>query len=216
MEEKVKVDKDNYKEIMLKRSIIICWILLGICFIVKLLGGDYFAIACENERFIKICLFCDKYYISVVFRMLSFISSSFLIMKCVDYNTSKPKTLLFIFMCFIYWCFKHLVEVDIIDISLVANNILDFVILYALIFFVIDKEQRETKIILKPLIAVSLLFLFSIISAFVKNIGIKGKITNSFFEGFIFMIDYYIMLVLTFLYSRRRCLKWEIGDGSRG
>lgn len=216
MREKAKIDKDNYKEVMLRRSIIICWVLLGVCFVVKLLGGNYFAIACENERFVKVCLFCDKYYISVVFRMISFISSSFLIMKCVNYNTSKSKTLLFVSMCFAYWCFKHLIEVGIIDVSLVANNILDFIILYALILFVVDKSQSKFKIILKPLIAVSLLFLFSIISAFVKNIGIKDKITNSFLEGFIFMIDYYIMLVLTFLYSKRRYLKWEIGDGSRG
>ena len=42
---------------------------------------------------------------------------------------------------------------------------------------------------------------FSILSVVTKNIGITGTIANSSLIAIIFMIDYYIMLVLCYLYS---------------
>lgn len=35
------VTEDNYKQIVLKRMIIICWVILFVCFIIKIFGGDF-------------------------------------------------------------------------------------------------------------------------------------------------------------------------------
>ena len=204
MKSKNKITEDNYQEIVLKRSIIICWILLAICLVIKLFGGNFFGIVCENENFIGFCNFIDQYQISAIFRFLSFMVSSILVMKIVNYESKTLNTIAYTFLCFAYWCFKHLIEVDIIQISTLLYNIIDSVSLYVLILIVINKHQPKWKIFLKPLLAVIILLVFSFVSAFVKNIGINARITSSFLTGFIFMIDYYIMLILTYLYVKRR------------
>ena len=56
----VKTTDKNYKPVVIKRCIIACWILLGICLVIKLFGGNYFAILCTNERFIAVCNFVDE------------------------------------------------------------------------------------------------------------------------------------------------------------
>ena len=51
-----KLDKIKY----IKRVIIVCWGALALCFIIKLFGGNFFQIICENETFIAICDYADK------------------------------------------------------------------------------------------------------------------------------------------------------------
>ena len=46
------VTEDNYKQVVLKRMIALCWVLLGVCFVVKIFGGNFFAFVGESE-FIK-------------------------------------------------------------------------------------------------------------------------------------------------------------------
>ena len=46
---------------VLKRAIVLCWIALAFCFIIKICGGNFFAIAVENERFIAVCKYVDKH-----------------------------------------------------------------------------------------------------------------------------------------------------------
>ena len=41
-----KLDKEKY----LKRVIIVCWIALGLCFGIKLFGGNLFEIMCRKQR----------------------------------------------------------------------------------------------------------------------------------------------------------------------
>ena len=37
------VTNDNYKQKVLQRMILVCWIILLICFVIKLFGGNFFA-----------------------------------------------------------------------------------------------------------------------------------------------------------------------------
>ena len=67
---KLVVNEDNYKRIVLKRMIIVCWILLAICFGIKLFGGNFFNIICTNEKFIEVCNFIDN---TAWFHVISFI-----------------------------------------------------------------------------------------------------------------------------------------------
>ena len=43
------VTGDNYKQIVLKRMITLCWILLAVCFVIKLFGGNFFAFIGESK-----------------------------------------------------------------------------------------------------------------------------------------------------------------------
>lgn len=195
-------DDKDYKEIILKRAIILCWVLLIICFIIKLCGGNYFDIMCNNENFIKFYNFIENSIIKYIIYLFSFIFSSYLLLKIVkpDFKILSLKSLLFLICCIIVWAFKLLIELNIFTMNTLIVNILDFVILYVLLVIF-------TKRPLLSIFAVILLFVFSIISSLVKGIGIDSSITDNYFVAQIFLIDYYLMLVLSVLYSKKIQIK---------
>ena len=117
MKIKNKITEDNYQEVVLKRLIIICWVLLAICFVIKLFGGNFFEIMCTNKTFIKFCDFVDKYYICLVFEFVSFILSSFLIIKCANMDMSKARKFIIFALLIVYWCFKTLITLGYIKIN---------------------------------------------------------------------------------------------------
>lgn len=195
-------DDKDYKEIILKRAIILCWVLLIICFIIKLCGRNYFDIMCNNENFIKFCNFIENSIIKYIIYLFSFIFSSYLLLKIVkpDFKILSLKSLLFLICCIIVWVFKLLIELNIFTMNTLIVNILDFVILYVLLVIF-------TKRPLLSIFAVILLFVFSIISSLVKGIGIDSSITDNYFVAQIFLIDYYLMLILSVLYSKKIQIK---------
>lgn len=199
MKEKVKITEDNYKEIILKRAIILCWVLLAICFAIKIFGGNFFEIVCTNEKFIKVCEFINNSWIYSLLAYISFTSTSLLLLLIVRENKKffTRNTLIFWLVVSIYWIFKLLVELEIIKLSVTVMSFIDYPILWLLLFLFTKKP-------LKSIFAVVLMILFTFISVFVKNIGLTNKITDSALITLIFMIDYYIMLILTFLYSKKR------------
>lgn len=195
-------DDKDYKEIILKRAIILCWVLLIICFIIKLCGGNYFNIMCNNENFIRFCNFIENSIIKYIIYLCSFVFSSYLLLKIVkpDFKILSLKSLLFLICCIIVWAFKLLIELNIFTMNTLIVNILDFVILYVLLVIF-------TKRPILSIFAVILLFVFSIISSLVKGISIDSSITDNYFVAQIFLIDYYLMLVLSVLYSKKIQIK---------
>ena len=66
-QDNVVTTKDKYNRVI-KRSIILCWIALAICFIVKIFGGNFFEIVVHNDRFTAVCEFCQKVlYLLILF-----------------------------------------------------------------------------------------------------------------------------------------------------
>lgn len=193
------VTEDNYKEIVLKRAIILCWIMLAICFVIKIFGGNFFNIVCNNEKFIEVCEFFDNSWIYSLLAYISFMLTSILLLIIVrdDKRLFTKNTLLFIIVVSIYWIFKLLVELEYIKLSVVVMSFIDYPVLYLILLLFTKKP-------LKSVIAVILMVVFTMISVFIKNIGLTNKITNSSLITLIFMLDYYIMLILTFLYSKKR------------
>lgn len=196
MKIKTKITEDNYQEVVLKRSIIICWVLLAICFVVKLFGGNFFEIMCTNEKFIGVCRFLETSGLCYVEGYITFIFSSTCLLLIIRDNKKvfNKNTLFYIILCSIYWGLKIMIETGVINIPMAICDIMDFVVLYLLLFIFSRKWH-------KSILAVVLMFVFTMISAITKNIGFSGDITNSMVIANIFMLDYYIMLVLTLLYS---------------
>lgn len=204
MKIKNKITEDNYQEVVLKRSIIICWVLLAICFVIKLFGGNFFEIMCTNEKFIKICEFIDSSYLFYVIQFIVSMLSMVIIMLSIDTKASKLSVIIKIVLCFMLWCVKHLQSIGIINISLYVIDVIDFVFIYFVSMILYEKGTKKRTRFLKPLLFVVLLFIFTLISAIVKNIGLSGVLPNYSLIGLIYMIDYYIMIVLLFLYEKRR------------
>ena len=64
-QDNVVTTKDKYNRVI-KRSIILCWIALAICFIVKILGGNFFEIVVHNDRIA----------LTLIFQVLSLITKN--------------------------------------------------------------------------------------------------------------------------------------------
>ena len=76
----------------IKRAIILCWILLAVCFAIKLFGGNWFEIVCANEHFIKFCDFIDKAYINYPLSCVFYITSNFFFI--ISFNGKTNSVLL--------------------------------------------------------------------------------------------------------------------------
>ena len=64
-QDNVVTTKDKYNRVI-KRSIILCWIALAICFIVKIFGGNFFEIVVHNDRIA----------LTLIFQVLSLITKN--------------------------------------------------------------------------------------------------------------------------------------------
>jgi hypothetical protein len=196
MKEKLKITEENYKEIMLKRAIILCWVLLAICFVIKIFGGNLFEIVCTNEKFIKVCEFVDNSIIYYIIGFLTYSLTNIFLILTISNNKklfSKPN-ILFLLLTSIYWCFKLFINLGYIYVSIHIVTIIDLLCLYLLLFIFTKKPVMS-------LIAIVLMYVFTLLSVIIKNTGINHNIDDSTLVSLIFMVDYYIMLVLTFLYS---------------
>ena len=205
MKEKETITKDNYKEKTLKRAIIVCWILLAICFVVKICGGNFFNIVCNNENFIKFCNYCDTSFIRYVFYYPVFIIESSLLLITIkpDKKIFSINFVLYIICCSLFWIVKVLHEIQIIKLDVNIANIFPIIILY-LLLMIFSKKPLTSLICLIYQTALTLL------SSFIRNISFVNLMTDSFLITTIFLIDYYIAMILTVLYRKRIYLKREI------
>lgn len=120
-----------------------------------------------------------------------------------DLKLVSAKSILYFVLCNIMWVIKLLIEKEILIISMIGRDIIDFIAL----FMMLTTISRKVK---GSIVAIIMLFIFTLISAITKNIAFEQVLTTSFLIDSIFMIDYYIMLVLTMLYSKKRNLEKEI------
>lgn len=204
MKKKVEITKENYKEIVLKRAIIVCWVLLAICLIIKICGGNIFNIACETEAFIKFCNYCDTSFIRYVIYFAYFMFES-----TVYALTLKPETKItdkrfwfYFISCVIFWAIKVLYEVGIIKINIIIANIIPLIILYLLLLLFSKRPVMSILIILYQTALV-------LLSSYIKSISLTGTLSESALMTFIFYIDYYIVFLMTMLYSKIIYLKKE-------
>lgn len=186
------VTEENYKQIVLKRMIILCWITLLICFIIKIFGGNFFNIIISTETYTKYNKIFDTglmYYISryVLCQIGTFIYL-LAVTRQTYYNFKTFMVILVInSMVFIVKCFNQIVGL-----------VLDITILEIAVPLVIRRNLKSV------IIGVVLLNSFQLISLFVKNLGIFKVLDTTFIIGFIYSLDYYLMLFIYYLYNNLR------------
>lgn len=196
MKDKIKITKDNYKEIVLKRGIVTCWILLAICLIIKIFGGNFFNIVCENEKVIWLCNYIDNSWIYSLIAYFTFTSTSLMLLLIIrdDKRFFTKNTLLFWIFVSLYWVFKLMIELGYIIINIHIITVLDLVILFVALWIASKHPIRSLCVII-------LMYVFTFASVFIKSTGISNSVSDSALVGLIFLLDYYIMLTLTLLYS---------------
>lgn len=183
-----KLDKKKY----LQRVIIVSWIALIICFVIKLFGGNLFEIACTNETFIAICDYADthlwaNYLISALYCFISLYFFTLAIMQKTKYKAWQLIILILTVLggtALKIWNSTYGIYFDIWQ-----------VIIMPIIFL-----NKEFKKYLNIVIANILLFGFQIISMYTKDIEF-GVLGDSILVGTIYSIDVFIMIVLYFAYA---------------
>lgn len=188
---------------MLKRMIITCWIVLFICFAIKMLGYNLFEIASNNETLHKICKYIDSSWIIYLLDFILFTIGNILLLLICNCKMKWKQLLLWNGVFNIYWIFKLLVGIGIISINMAIYDILDIVVL----FIVLIASSKKIRL---PLLTIVLMVIFTIISTVTKNINFNAVLDKSSFMVTIFSIDYYIMLTLSVLYSNKIQLKKEV------
>lgn len=182
----------------LKRLIILSWIILFLCVIIKLFGGNFFKIVITSDKFIAVCNSIDgnrilKYGIYLVINLIS--NFIYLLAVCGRKNFNLKTSLILIGVLTIFFFLKVFNEY----IGLATDIIQAFII--PLFFIGIKKWYRI-------LIGFILDLSFQLISTFLKGIGFSY--VSSEILQIPFMIDYYIMLFLYYLYSYRSTLTLKI------
>ena len=198
------VTKDNYKQIVLKRMIILCWIVLGICFVVKLFGGNFFNIMCKDERFISFCDYIQNsfwyYIVSFIFYCLNTILIWLAMARCIMlYKRDLFISIIIILLLYIIQVISQL-YINALLISFVFT-IIRYIILPLFIF----------KLKLKNILIVCILDIATqFITLIIKDLSIVKVISDDVLISLIFMIDHYIMTILIYLYSYKTNKNKEI------
>ena len=187
-----KTATDTTREV-LKRMIILCWVILAVCFVVKIFGGNFFNIVVNNERFIRVCNYVENTFLYYVIGFLFYYANGLFILLAMKRElTPTNKELLFyslftIILFAIQYTFKY---IGFLEISMIITTI-RYILLPLFVF----------KVKLKDVIIINVFDLvFQLISSFVKSIDVSNTIADKFLIVIIFLIDYYIMVFLLYLY----------------
>lgn len=173
--------KDKYKTL-----ICCCWGVLIFYSIIKLISGKSFEIVCENERFIYICNLIDNSWLRYIVSGIIYSISSFLIYLSMTLRKFKKD----------FWLLFILFPISFIKDKLYwLGLILDFITLI-LLPLIVCKFNNWKRVLLGVVLVIS----FQVISLFIRNLGIYYN-NDSLTISIILSIDYYIMIVLYYLYS---------------
>ena len=177
--------------------ILISWIALIICLIVKLFGGNWFELWLENDNFIKFCEFVDEtIWLKRTLAVIIAITSTYPIM-CLIYNVKYYKGL---------WIFLYVVIMILKSLSswyfLVVSYIMDALILI-IIPMIITKNWK------RPIIVNIIILGLQLMTLAVRNlnVGTGFNVNNTFIIQVLYQIDYYLMLILLYLYNIKKMNK---------
>ena len=172
--------------------ILISWIALIICLIVKLFGGNWFELWLENDNFIKFCEFVDEtIWLKRTLAVIIAITSTYFIM-CLIYNVKYYKGLWIVLYIIIMilkslnsWYFK------------IGSYIIDLLILI-IIPMIITKNWK------RPIIVNILTMALQLLTILIRNVNSGLNAADTFIEQFLIQIDYYLVLILLYLYNTKK------------
>ncbi len=195
----------------IKRAILLCWIMLVACFVIKLFGGNWFEIVCTNEHFSNICNFVDNnFLVSEIIGFLLYVPSTLIILLSTSLipKPTKETTIEALTIIIIVWLTHYIGNVTKTIVEIFA-----FIISPLLLNITqndVDKMDFVRKKWFLGIVGYAIVMIFQIISVITRNIGINFT-DDSLLVTFFLMIDYYIMVLLYYLY-----VKLKKGDNKNG
>lgn len=184
---KIIVDKAR----LLRRAIIISWITLALCFVVKIFGSNFFEIMCENPNYKALCEYADSHFWLkyILMALSSLLCQALYILAILQKYKFTTKQFLIMLV-------SVLVNAYIKEYYPFISFIFDFWLTLFLPMIFLGKNFKKYWNI--P-IGIILILSFQFLSLVAKNISI-GRIDNSTFISLIYGIDVYIMCFLYYLY----------------
>lgn len=184
-----KLDKERY----LKRVIVVCWIALGICFGIKLFGGNLFEIMCSNENFIKVCEYADNHFLAyyLINALYCFVSLYFFTLAiCGKKSFRKWELLVVIATVIVGTLVKYFNQYVGLVFDVWQGIIMPCI-------FTIKTPKKHIYVIPANI----MLFVFQAVSMFVKNVDFGVLTDKGLLVSVIYSIDVLIMILLYFGYS---------------
>lgn len=183
---KINVDKAR----LFRRAIILSWVVLIVCFVVKIFGGNFFEIMTDNENYKALCEFADthffvKYPIALCSSLLC--QSLYTLAVLQECRFTKGQLIATTISVLVATLVKYF--------NSYVGLACDVWLLFLLPLIFLKDVSRSWEVLL----AVCLNFGFQIISLATKNLAF-GFIDDSTFITLIYGIDVYIMCFLYYLY----------------
>ena len=178
--------------------IIMCWVVLLVCVVIKLFGGNWFEFATDNQHFIQFCNYVDntqwlKMIIASVFSLISSYPVYLLIYNKKWFNKKENFCIIPIIVIRSYLSWYLPILVYIIDFLML--------ILFPIII------TRKWKRVLIVNVGVFILQLLTIV---IRNLALDVSFNiNSTLISMLYQIDYLVMLIICYLYN----IKYFIKEG---
>lgn len=177
---------------ILKRAILLMWCLLIVCFAIKLLGGEWFKIASQNQRFIAVCNAIDNnmWLQAIVYFPLFVLSNGLTVLAMTQKMWFSRQELYFVISTFIIChALQYIIEFGGIISSVMTAIVVPMVLL-----------GKFSKKWWNILIGNVLIIVFQFLSMIVKELSLI-KFNETSLTAIIYMIDAYIMMAIYYLYA---------------
>lgn len=192
--------KDKTK-LLHERALITCVIMLFLCIILKLFGVQWFDLDTSMPILNKIDTILNRYPFSIfIFNFLSCYINMFFIVGI----TTRKETKEILKVCNFMSLF---IVIGFLVYYATNNDVMKFVY-DTLLLFIACKCLNSDKILYRFVLTCILNVIYQIFSMFIRNLAITVYDDNLVIS-LLMNLDYYILLLLTYLYSRR-CEKWGI------
>lgn len=184
--------KKNFKVLILT-----CWALLLICLVIKLFGGNWFELNSENTKFIQFCNYVDNtMWLKMILACLIFIFTTLPVI-CMLYNVKKLSTKMLLIHIPIM-IFKSIINWYIVWLGYIID-------LIYLIILPIILTRNWKRVLLVNVLA----FATQLLTILIRSMSINFNFGNTFLEQALYQIDYYIMILLLYLYNTYFIIKKE-------
>ena len=180
--------------------IFVSWIVLIVCLVIKIFGGNWFELGTENSKFIEFCTYVDEtMWIKMILACLINVVSNYFVI-CLFLNKDKLNILqLSIFVPLLI--IKSLVS----WYNVVLSYLLDLITLIILPM-VFGKFKNWKRV----LIVNVLVFILQLITIIIRNLSfINFNLDNTFIGQVLYQVDYYILIILSYLYNTKKFFRKE-------
>ena len=172
--------------------IIVSWIILVIFLIIKLLGGNWFELGSDNEKFIAFCNFVDNtQWLKMILACLIYCTSGYFII-CIMLNTNKLKLI------------QSLIFLPCMIIKSIISWYLPIVAFIMDLFILLVLTTIFNKNFKRNILCFIIMLAFQFISLLLRNFAIKDFNENNTLLSLLYQIDYYLMIALMYIYNLRR------------